>query len=411
MWSKHYKWWLLLLLGGAYFFHQADRAIFGVLLPYIQGDLALTDRQLGHINTVLFLTIAVATFLAGFLGDRYNRKGIIAGSLIFWSLATMGIGFASTFTIVLLLRSVATGGGESFYGPSAMSLLASYHKETRSLAFSIHQAALYLGLMLSGVLACWALGILGTWRHVFVAFGVAGFLLGLSFLFLLKDPARAKAVERSNSPSISQSLRAFFLNPSALLATTGFIAICCVNNTYITWAPKMFHGRFGVEGAEAGAHAMLYHHLVAFGAILFGGWITDRFVKRMPRFRLGLQIVALLLGAPAIFLIGKSGTFAAALAMTAAYGLFRGLFEVNTHASVFDVIPAAHRSSVVGFMLLLAMGLGALFSGELMGWVFESFGDRAYSIAFALMAGTYLLAAALMSVSFFFTFKRNRIVE
>ena len=150
--ESRYKWWLLLLLGGAYFFHQADRAIFGVLLPYVKKDLALTDFQLGHINTVLFLTIAVATFIAGFLGDRFNRKRIITFSLLFWSLATMGLGFTSTFAAVILLRSVATGGGESFYGPSAMSLLASHHKETRSLAFSLHQAALYLGLMLSGFL-------------------------------------------------------------------------------------------------------------------------------------------------------------------------------------------------------------------------------------------------------------------
>ena len=171
----------------------------------------------------------------------------------------------------------------------------------------------------------------------------------------------------------------------------------------------MFHERFGLDGATAGAHAMFYHHLVAFGAILAGGWLTDRFVARFPRFRLGFQICALLLGAPALLLIGRCGTFAAAMAMTAAYGLFRGLFEVNTHASVFDVVPARHRASVVGFMLLLAMGLGALFSGELMGWVFSSFGERAYSVAFALMGGTYALAALLMSVSFFFTFRRDRI--
>jgi len=410
MWNRHYKWWLLLLLGGAYFFHQADRAIFGVLVPYVQADLSLTDRQLGHVNTVLFLTIAVMTFIAGFLGDRCNRKRIITFSLVFWSLATMGLGFAGGFMSVLLLRSVATGGGESFYAPSAMSLLASYHKETRSFAFSIHQAALYLGLMLSGVLACWVLGLVGSWRGVFVAFGAAGLLLGILFVFLLRDGEadRRPTAVRSSVPLLT-SLRVFFLNPTALLATTGFIAICCVNNTYITWAPKMLHGRFGVEPAAAGAHAMLYHHLVAFGAILAGGWITDRYVRRLPRFRLGFQIAALLLGAPALFLIGRCGTFAAALAMTAAYGLFRGLFEVNTHATVFDVIPAEHRGSVVGFMLLLAMGSGALFSGELMGWVFSSFGDRACSVAFALMGGTYLLAALLMSIAFFFTFKKDRL--
>ena len=410
--SGLYKWWVVAMLGGAYFFHQADRAIFGVLVPYIQSDLALTERQLGHVNTVLFLTIAVVTFVAGFLGDRFDRKRIITGSLIFWSVATMGLGFASSFVAVVMLRSVATGGGESFYGPSAMSLLASHHRETRSLAFSIHQAALYLGLMLSGVLALRVLDVVGTWRRVFVVFGAAGLILGVSYLFLMRPDARDDARRAEGKPegaSLAESFRAFFACPSALLATTGFIAICCVNNTYITWAPKMFHERFGLDGATAGAHAMFYHHLVAFGAILAGGWLTDRFVARFPRFRLGFQICALLLGAPALLLIGRCGTFAAAMAMTAAYGLFRGLFEVNTHASVFDVVPARHRASVVGFMLLLAMGLGALFSGELMGWVFSSFGERAYSVAFALMGGTYALAALLMSVSFFFTFRRDRI--
>ena len=413
-----YKWFVVALLGGAYFFHQADRAIFGVLVPYIKSDLGLTDLQLGHINTVLFLTIAVVTFVAGFLGDRFDRKRIITGSLVFWSLSTMGLGFASSFAAVVLLRSVATGGGESFYGPSAMSLLASHHRETRSLAFSLHQAALYLGLMLSGVLALWTLGVLGTWRRVFVAFGAAGLLLGVAFVFLLRDDARDRrgaarddARAGDGSPRLVDSFRAFFGCPSALLATTGFIAICCVNNTYLTWAPKMFHERFDLDAAAAGAHTMFYHHVVAFAAILAGGWVTDRFVARCPRFRLGFQICALLLGAPTLLLVGRCGSFAAAMAMTAAYGLFRGLFEVNTHASVFDVVPARHRASVVGFMLLLAMGIGAVFSGELMGWVFTTFGDRAYSIAFALMAGTYALAALLMSVSFFFTFRRDRIAE
>ena len=410
--GRWYRWAVVALLSGAYFFHQADRAIFGVLLPYVQADLSLTDRQLGHINTVLFLTIAVVTFVAGFLGDRFSRKWIITGSLVFWSIATMGLGFASSFTAVILLRSVATGGGESFYGPSAMSLLASHHRETRSLAFSIHQAALYAGLMLSGVLALKALGLVGSWHGVFVVFGAAGLLLGIAFIWLLKDGDAGPSGRRAEGAgSLLDGFKAFFGCPSALLATTGFIAICCVNNTYITWAPKMFHERFGLDGATAGAHAMFYHHLVAFAAILLGGWVTDRLVVRYPRFRLGFQIVALLLGAPALLLVGRCGTFAAAMAMTAAYGLFRGLFEVNTHASVFDVVPARHRASVVGFMLLLAMGLGALFSGELMGWVFSSFGDRAYSIAFSLMAATYALAALLMSVSFFFTFRRDRIGE
>jgi len=424
--DKNYKWTVLAILGGAYFFHQADRAIFGVLTPYIQKDLALTSAQIGHISTVLFITIAVATFFAGFLGDRFSRKWIITGSLAFWSLATMCLGFVGAFRIgavfvsayaaVVLLRSVATGGGESFYGPAAMSLLAAYHRETRSLAFSIHQAALYFGLMMSGFLASWAFGLFNSWRAVFVLFGGAGLLLALTFVFILKEPPRSETqdlkLQTSNlKPQTLPALRSYFLNPSALLATTGFIAIVCANNAYLTWAPKLFAERFGVAADVAGAHAMFYHHLVAFVAILAGGWLTDRMVKRLPRFRLGFQIVALLLGAPIFLLIGNCGTFAATVALTAAYGLSRGLFEVNTHASVFDVVPPEHRASTVGFMLLLAMFTGAIFSGELVGAIVERGGADAYQTVFALMSAAYAIAAVLMAVSFFFTFRKNRLRE
>lgn len=414
-----YKWVVLALLGGAYFFHQADRAIFGVLTPYIAGDLALTKPEIGRINQILSWTIALVTFFAGFIGDRLSRKWIITLSLMFWSLATAAMGLAgdwriggvavSAYVVTVLLRSIATGGGESFYGPASMSLIAAYHEKTRSFAFSVNQAFLYLGLMLSGVLALKAFNQFGGWRPVFGAFGAAGFLLGVVFIFALKDPPSSPAMRPSSSAnSVLAALIAYFLNPSALLATCGFIAIVCVNNAYLFWAPTVFHERFGVEATEAGAHAMFYHHLVAFAAILAGGWITDRFVGRFPRFRLGLQIVALLLGAPALLLIGRASDFGAAVAMTAAYGLFRGLFEVNTHASVFDVVPADCRSSVVGFMLLLAFFIGGWFSGDFMGALLERAGERGFELAFAAMGGVYLVAALLMTVSFCFTFRRDR---
>ena len=415
---RKYKWLVLILLGGAYFFHQVDRAIFGVLTPVIAADLNLSKIDIGHINTVLFVTIALFTFLAGFLGDRCNRKWIITSSLLFWSFATVAIGFVDNFTLLgvtvstyaltMFLRSIAVGGGESFYAPSAMSLLASCHTSTRSLAFSIHQAALYIGLMLSGVLAAKVFYAFGTWRAVFVVFGLLGALLGIVFIFILKEVPRSGEAMKTGKIPIKDSFKAYFGNPSAMLATTGFVAIVCVNNAYICWAPTIFAERFGVEAGIAGKHTMFYHHLVAFGAILAGGWLTDRFVRTMPRFRLSLQIFALSAGALSLYFIGRSGSFASAVALTAVYGLFRGLFEVNTHASVFDVISSRHQASVVGFMLLIAMITGAFFAGELIGAVLERFGDAGCRVAFGLMAATYFAAAVMMTFSFLFTFKKDR---
>ncbi len=410
--SSRYKWVLIALLSGAFFFHQADRALFGLLTVPIQADLGLTDIQIGWINTTLSWTLALMTVVAGFAGDRLSRKWLITISLIAWSLMTVCMGFVGGFVGALFFRSVATGVGESFYAPSAYALIAAHHKETRSLALSIHQAALYFGLMVSGVLTAWALGLLGGWRHVFIAFGLAGAFLGIVFIFALKDEPRAPRVETAKVPRmpLKESLSAYFRNPSALCATAGFVAIVFVNNAYLFWAPKFAAVKYSLDVGEAGKGVMLGHHLFAFGAILLGGIVTDRFVRRMPRFRLGFQILALLAGVPALLALGFAPSFSGMLVAAAIYGVFRGFFEVNTHASLFDVVPPQYRSTAVGLLNMIAFFFGGL-SGIAMGALSHRWGVRGFELGFAIMAATYAVAAALMAISFFFTFKKNRVIE
>ena len=415
-----YKWCVVAMLSCAFFFHQADRALFGLLTIPIQQDLGLTDGQIGWINTVLSWTLAAMTMIAGFAGDRLSRKWLITGSLLFWSLMTICMGFVGdwrilgvtvpAFFVVMFFRSIATGGGESFYAPSAMALMASHHKETRSVAFSIHQAALYVGLMTSGILVAWALGFLGSWRKVFIAFGGAGFLLGLFFIWALRDGGEHETPREPGGTSLAAGLKAFFCNPSAICATVGFVAIVFVNNAYLFWAPKFMAQKFGCDVGTAGTQTMLWHHLFAFAAIMAGGVATDHFVKRWPRFRLALQISALLLGAPCLVLVGFSSSVAATVVMTALYGVFRGAFEVNTHASVFDVVASEHRSTVVGCMVMSAFFYGGL-SGVAMGKLSDAYGVHGFEIGFAILGAAYLLAAGVMAISFFFTFRRDRIAE
>ena len=412
--NRSYKWFLIAMLSCAFFFHQAERALFGLLTIPIQDDLHLTDVQIGWINTTLSWTLAAMTVVAGFLGDRFSRKWIITLSLIAWSLMTVCMGFVGGFVGALFFRSIATGVGESFYAPSAYALIAVHHRETRSVALSIHQAARYVGLMVSGLVVAWMLGLLGTWRNVFISFGAAGCVLGIIFIWALRDGTnfctnRRTQLSTSNF-QLSTSLRAYFCNPSALCATAGFVAIVFVNNAYLFWAPKFAAEKFAVTVGDAGKGVMLWHHLFAFGAILLGGVVTDRFVRRFPRFRLGFQAAALLCGAPMLLWIGLAPSFAALLVAASAYGVFRGFFEVNTHASLFDVIAPAHRSTAVGLLNMIAFFFGGL-SGVAMGTLSQSWGVRGFEIGFGIMAAAYALGAALMAFSFFFTFRKNRFVE
>jgi len=450
--TSSYKWELLALLSCAFFFHQADRALFSVVLIPIQKELGLTDGQMGQIGSWMFATLAVMVPLAGFLGDRLSRKWIITCSLLFWSCATSVTGLSTGLLGLILFRSVATGGGESFYAPSAYALLASHHKKTRSIALSVHQAALYIGLMCSGYLAGMVEAAWG-WRTVFYLFGGGGILLGAVFIFRLKDaaaearldaggpaadertgasvclPGRADARpsrrplpnlrrDRSSlgSPSVWESVCVLARTPSVLLATVGFCAVVFVNNAYVFWAPSFVMEKFKDAAVpmtltQAAGGAMLYHHLAAFCAIMAGGILTDAIIARHPRFRLLLQGSALLLGAPLIYWIGEAGSVRATWLAMAGYGIFRGLFEVNTHASLFDVVPPKYRSTAVGLMTMTAFFLGTIPT-----WMIGRFCDLHGKVAgiqqgFIVLAGAYVVGAAAMFCSMLFTFKNDRVAE
>ena len=408
--STRYKWIMLALLSCAFFFHQADRVLFGLLTIPIQEELHLTDLQIGWINTSLFCTLAVTTPLAGFLGDRFSRKWIITASLLFWSLMTACTGFVGGMCGLIFFRSIATGGGESFYAPSAFALIASHHKDTRSIALSIHQSALYIGLMFSGALVAWTLHLFGGWRPVFFTFGGLGFILGIVFIWALKERIGNREQGIGKREGIWDSLKAYFGNRSALLATAGFVAVVFANNAYLSWAPKFVARKFDLTVGAAGNGTMLYHHIAAFVAIMLGAFVTDAFVKSRPRFRLGLQMSALLLGAPTLFMIGFSPSVAFAWIAVAAYGVFRGLFEVNSHASLFDVVPPAHRSTAEGMMTMIAFFIGSL-SPLMIGALSDRYGIRGFEIGFVVLGVGYVLGAAMLLLSFFFTFKKDRVVE
>ncbi len=415
--KSYYKWELLILLFVAFFFHQADRAIFGVVMQNIQTELHLSDSQIGLTASILFFMTALMVPLAGYVGDRYSRKWIITFSIIFWSIATMLTGLSTGILGIILFRSIATAGSESFYGPAYPPLIAAYHKETRSLALSIHQSALYIGLMFSGFIAGWIAQNYG-WRSAFYLFGGIGFFVGILFIFRLKDPPaenvdatqknQEQALKLKESYSAGQALKTLLRIPSVPLLTLGFVAIVFVNNAYLTWAPRLLENNFELDTIKAGGYSMFYHHFGALLFIIISGFVSDLMARKYPSFRVHLQWIAMLVGAPLILFIGNSNHLTMILITMFLFGAMRGLYEANTHAAIFEVVPARFRSSLVALMIMVAFFIGSI-SPYMMGKLQDVYGPtKGMSIGFTIFALVWVLGALSVSISAFFTFKKDR---
>ncbi|MBO5707051.1 MAG: MFS transporter, partial [Bacteroidaceae bacterium] len=239
---KHYKWEVLALLWMAYLLNQADRQVFNTVLPAIRDTLNLTDTSVGLIATIFNLCYAFMVPLGGLAGDRLSRKWVVTIAILFWSVATMFTGLATGVLMLILMRSVATGGGEAFFGPANYSLLGQYHTDTRARAMSIHQTSYYVGVILAGWLAGYIADKLG-WQYSFIIFGAAGIVWGIVMAIRLKDKketdchvadAPRNDVEK---PGIFDGFKTVFTTPTALALTIGFSGFIFVITGYMTWVP------------------------------------------------------------------------------------------------------------------------------------------------------------------------------
>ena len=356
------KWEILILVWIAYFLNQADRQVFNVVLPLIRDDLGLTDVEVGWIATIFNLFYAVLVPLGGWLGDKISRKWILTFTVAFWSVATMFTGLCNSFIALVIMRSIATGGGEALFGPNYNPIIAEYHSKTRALAMALVQIAYYLGIIASGWLAGWIGEVYG-WRATFVVFGAVGVVHGLIMAWRLKDKyptKKSSEVDPKDKVSLLDGFRVIFTTPTACFVTFGFASLIFVLTGYLTWMPTYMHENFGIGLAEAGFQSMLWTHCFAAAGVLIAGRAADKLGTKRIEWRMYMQGIGLIIAAPFIMLMGNSTEVWLACVGLAGFGFFRALFDANTYVVLYDVIPSKFHSSASGVMIMVGFGTGAL---------------------------------------------------
>lgn len=389
-----YKWELVALLWMAFVLNQADRQVFSVVLTSVQRELALTDGQLGLIASVLFWTLGLLFPIAGYAGDVLSKKWIISGALLFWSTATLCTGFSGSAMQLVMLRSLATGGGEAFYAPSAFALIASFHRTTRALAMSIHQTAVYVGFVLSGAVGGWISQTWG-WRAAFYCFGSFGIGLAIVLTFRLREPTKTDLLHQGESsepppPTPREAISALLRTPTAMLLTLAYTGMIFVHLSYLTWSPAFFQEAYGLSEARAGFLSMFPFQAAAFVGVLGGGVISDRWAQSRRSARLDLQCVGLAASIPflVLFALGSSPVLGG-LGLVG-FGFFRGIYDSNIYPTLFDVTLVRLRASANGMMSTIGFVFGA-FSPYLTGLAKPTFG---LPFVFAALTAMHVLGVA-----------------
>ena len=392
---KYYKWEVLGLLWMAYLLNQADRQVFNTVLPAIRDTLNLTDTSVGLIATVFNLCYAFMVPLGGMAGDRLSRKWVTTIAILFWSVATMFTGLATGVVMLILMRSVATGGGEAFFGPANYSLLGQYHTDTRARAMSIHQTSYYVGVILAGWLAGYIADKLG-WQYSFIIFGAAGIIWGIVMAFRLKDKEDADAPRNDEKkPGIFDGFKTVFTTPTALVLTIGFSGFIFVITGYMTWVPAFLQEEFGQTQAAAGFNSMFWTYLAAFAGVLLAGTLSDKFAVRDRKVRMVIQGVGLILGAAFLFFVGSNMTLWLIYLCFAGWGFFRAFFDANIYTVLYDVTPARLHASCSSALITTGFAVGAL-APVILGAMKDSMGSL--SATFPVLGAVWIVCGILMLI-------------
>lgn len=353
--GRRYKWWVVGMLWFVCFFNYADRqAIFSVF-PLLKAEMGLSDVQLGIVGASFMWVYALGAPLAGLVGDRVNRKALILGGMIFWSLITIATALSTRYWHLVLFRALE-GLGETFYYPASMSLLSDYHgRDTRSRAMGIHQSSVYAGTIAGGVVAGY-FGQYYGWRSGFYLFGSLGALLGFVLLALLREPRRGAAdpdlVEAApaSHARLLAGVGGIFRSPMVPVLIVVFIGANFVAMIFLTWMPSFLHRKFGMSLAMAGLSATAYLQIASVLGVVTGGVLADRLARRYRGGRMMAQSFGLFLGFPFIFLAGWTLSVPVLVAALACFGFFKGLYDANIWASLYDVVPLARRATAQGLM-------------------------------------------------------------
>ncbi|MBI5281623.1 MAG: MFS transporter [Candidatus Solibacter usitatus] len=358
---KAYKWSVVAMLWFVCVFNYADRqAIFSVF-PLLKSEMGLSDVELSIVGSSFMWVYALGGPFAGMLTDRFKRKTLIIGGLVFWSAVTLAVALSQNYWQLVALRALQ-GMGEALFFPAAMSLISDYHgRDTRSRAMAINQSGVYAGTIMGGAVAGMLAQFYG-WRSCFYIFGGLGIVLGVALLGMLREPVRGQAEDDGEaakagldlSGGVWNVLKDTFAHPMSRVLMTVFIGANFVAVIFLTWMPSFLFRKFHMSLSMAGLNSTAYLQIASVCGVMTGGWLADKFARKHIAGRMWTQSIGLLAGVPFIVLTGWTLSVPVLIIAMSGFGYAKGLYDANIWASLYDVVKPERRGTALGFMNSMA---------------------------------------------------------
>lgn len=406
--SKQYRNFVLILLTIVYGFNFIDRQIMGILAPFIQKDLGLTNTELGLLIGLAFAVFY--TFVAipiAWLADRYNRVNILSIALATWSGFTALTGLANNFIQIGLAR-MGVGIGEAGGSPPSHSIISDlFPKEERASALGVYSMGIPIGIMAAYFVTASLMGSGDDvdWRRIFIVLGLTGIGLAVIVKLVLKEPVRG-AMELSQDTEIKKP--PFKESLKELIKIPAWWAMCfgIAFGSFVSYAKSAFQTKYLVTLDPSFDFQTLVIILgimngttYAAGAF-FGARLADKWGKRDVRAYGWLPAISIGLALPVAIISWWVPSIEVHLVFATLFLLLIGIYLGPSFAIAQTLAPIHMRamSTALFFFILnmIALGGGPTFAGWIMDLFKESYNELE-SVRYAMTVTSIFFIPSVIS--------------
>jgi len=344
--------------------------IIPLLLPLLRKEFGINYVQSGLILTIHVALRSIFTLLFGYLGDKYEKKVIIASGFICSSIflgSLIWINNINTIVTFLFLLAI----GVSTFHPLATAIIRENSEvNQRGRYLSLFSAAGTAGIIVASLLFGFLVQAWG-WKMTCLLLSFPGYFLGYAYLKSKKDKKNLKVKKEKKTKRGHINL--FFISMG--IRSLGFWAILSFLPLYAT----------DYLGLKPEISAWIIS--IIFIGMFIGSLISSRIIdKRHP---LILVLSATIITTFIVFSITFIAQPISIVLLIGILGIVEGIFYPSQSTWLTFICPVNHQSKIFGISLFVE-GVSATIAPTLYGWIAEQF-----SLIWA-----YRLAAIPLFISF-----------
>lgn len=374
------------LLALTHFLMHADRNLPALVLPLLKHRFALSDTALGLLQGPAFVLFFVAaTLLAGRTVDRAPQLKVLAASVLFWTLASIGFGLARNWEQLVLCR-LMLGLGQAMVAPAALSLIVTRAPpEEVGRSVSVFTTGSALGrsgaMLLGGALLAWIASPLvralfaglEAWRVLFFLSALPNLLVAVGLFFADRKGVKTAApIPRSSMLPILKQMAVAPLAFAAHLVAAGCVIVLVQATS--AWIPTLLQRALHLSAARSGVVSGLIVMVGAPLGHLGGGAVTDfcRRAGRPPSLVIALALALCVAGAGLLCAPSSLATIGAGFFLLTVFGGMAGVVFLALYQPMLSNAHGASNAVYFAAITLIGVGLGPPVIGLLSDRVFGS---------------------------------------